>query len=115
MTNTLKSALLAIAFSAVALFGITQSLGSDAPVLSPGAPVATEIASEPTQLRAFERSLSLGSVDEQRVEQSRLGEGGADTAAVGICSITCRRCTSDAGCPVFMGESQTCVFGRLCP
>lgn len=115
MTSTLKSAFLAVAFSAAALFGISQSVGSSAPVLSPGAPVATELSSEPTQLRAFERGLSLSTPDEQRMEQSRLGEGGADTAAVGICSITCRRCTSDASCPPFMGETQTCVFGRLCP
>jgi hypothetical protein len=114
MTSTLKSALLAVAFSAAALLGITQALSGPEPALAPSA-AATELAAEPTQLRAFERGLGLGTSDEQRLEQSRLGEGGADTAAVGICSITCRRCTSDAGCPPITGEPQTCVFGRLCP
>ncbi len=114
MSSKLSFALLAL--SIVALVAVTQTpRGAIEPAAAQGAAEATQLSTEPSQLQTFERNVHELSLDERRIEQSRMGAGSEGPAAVGICSITCRRCTSNAGCPPFMGETQTCVFDRLCP
>ncbi len=112
MFSSLKSGLLAVVVSAVALLAVvheTSSITID-PAAAATSDEASQFSTMPGQLDALERDIHDRSVDELRLEAE-----GDESFARGICSINCRPCTSSSQCLPFDGQPQVCVFGQICP